>query len=251
MYRVLITFSLIVSSNFFAQQKKNITSTEQKAVITQPYLSEFPLLLPILNDSIPLLIPQKKEGLFGFINQKKEIVIPHKFKNAGFFYEDCNLMNSPNKKVQEFGTNRFASVRLGNVDYRIDMYGNLVYQFKNEDLGKCISTFKTQRYYSYIMNGFYGIIDKNTFKNETDASQFQIYPQYQYLHIMEGDDIHNPMIIATHNDFFGVIDKFNNIIIPFDYQDIKRNFSWKIGRLFEVTKDGKNYYFIDINNQKY
>lgn len=248
MYKILIIFSILLSSSLLSQNKNNVSHKNKfKAPTTKNDLPN----LPVINDSIPLLIPQKKNGLFGFINQKGETVIPHKFKNAGFFYEDCTLLNSPNKEVQQFGSKEFASVRLGEIDYRIDKTGKNIYQFKNEDFGRCPSEFKTQQYYSYIMNGFYGIIDKDTFQNEADYSQFQIYPQYQYLHIMEGDDIQNPMIIATHNDFFGVIDKFNNTIIPFKYQDIKRNFSWKIARLFEVTEDGKNYYFIDSKNQKY
>ena len=68
---------------------------------------------------------------------------------------------------------------------------------------------------------------------------------------MEGDDLKNPMSIATKNNQFGVIDVNNKVIIPFEYSDIKRNFSWKLARLFEVTKDGKNYFYIDVNNNAY
>ncbi|WP_228454012.1 WG repeat-containing protein [Chryseobacterium fistulae] len=101
------------------------------------------------------------------------------------------------------------------------------------------------------MNGFYGIINKSTFVNAYDYKQFQIYPQYQYLHIMEGDDVSNPMIVASQNDLFGVIDIHDNVIIPFEYEDIKRNFSWKLGKMFEVSKDGKSYFYIDSHNQAY
>jgi len=59
------------------------------------------------------------------------------------------------------------------------------------------------------------------------------------------------MIVATYNDKFGVIDVNNKIIIPFEYADIKRNYSWKLGKMFEVTKDDKNYYYIDSYNQSY
>ena len=97
----------------------------------------------------------------------------------------------------------------------------------------------------------YGIIEDSKFENPGDYRQYTIYPQYDYLHILEGDDLKNPMIIASHQNKFGVIDVHNKVIIPFEYSDIKRNFSWKLARLFEVTKDGKNYYYIDINNKGY
>ena len=58
-------------------------------------------------------------------------------------------------------------------------------------------------------------------------------------------------MIATKNDKFGIVDLKNNIIIPFEYADIKRNFSWKLARMFEVTKDGQNYYLIDAQNKSY
>lgn len=59
------------------------------------------------------------------------------------------------------------------------------------------------------------------------------------------------MIIASANNRFGVIDVYNNVVIPFEYTDIKRNYSWKLGRLFEVTKDGSNYFYVDNKNRKY
>ena len=71
------------------------------------------------------------------------------------------------------------------------------------------------------------------------------------MHILEGDDLKHPMIIASLHNRFGIIDIYNRVIVPFEYTDIKRNFSWKLARLFEVTKDGKNYYFVDSNNKAY
>ena len=79
----------------------------------------------------------------------------------------------------------------------------------------------------------------------------QISPQYQLVHVMEGDDIENPMILVVKNDKFGIVDKDNNIIVPIVYADIKRNFSWKLAGLFEVTKDGNNYFFVDAANNRF
>ncbi|MDO4224850.1 MAG: WG repeat-containing protein [Bergeyella zoohelcum] len=204
-----------------------------------------------INKDIPLLIPQKKNGKFGYINQKGEVVIPHTYSNVGFFAEDCNLLHSNNPKVKKFGTAKYSSVRLEGIDYRIDMAGKRVYKFNDTDLVKCPSEYKAQKYHSFIRQGYYGVINKDTFQNEEDYRNYIIYPQYEYLHIMEGNNVENPMIIAVVNNRFGVIDINNKTIIPFEYSDIKRNFSWKLGNLFEVTKDGENYYFVDINNKGY
>jgi hypothetical protein len=46
------------------------------------------------------------------------------------------------------------------------------------------------------------------------------------------------MIVASKNNVFGGGCEWK-VIIPFEYSDIKRNFSWKLGKMFEVSKDGK------------
>ncbi|MGH1520286.1 WG repeat-containing protein [Chryseobacterium sp. JK1] len=208
--------------------------------------------LVIINKDLPLLIPKKKGDDFGYVSQNGKFIIQPEYHIAVFFYEDCNLLNSPNEKVRKFGTADYATVEKNMISYRVDQSGKRVYQFKDADLGKCkFEEYKQQLFQAYILNGFYGIIEKATFVNAADYRQFKIYPQYQYLYIMEGDDVSNPMIVASNNDRFGVIDVNNKIIIPFEYANIKRNFSWKLGRMFEVTKDGKNYYYIDANNKTY
>lgn len=224
-------------------QKKNL---QQKTVVAKSN----PDLVKI-NDSIPTLIPHKNNGKYGFKNQKGKTIIPHQYSNVGFFTEDCNLLNSPNEKVRKYGSKKYASVRINNLDFRIDSSGKRVYLYKNSDLGKCNLPYVTQLFHAYILNNSYGIIEDSKFENPGDYRQFTIYPQYDYLHILEGDDLKNPMIVASKNNNFGVIDVNNKIIIPFEYNDIKRNFSWKLARLFEVTKDGKNYFYIDVNNNAY
>lgn len=197
------------------------------------------------------LIPKKKDGKVGFINQSGKFLIVPEYSNVGFFAEDCNLLLSPNPKVRQYGSADFASVSVGNMDYRIDKKGKKVYTFKQADLAICSPEFKKQRYNAYVQNGFYGLIDNEKFDNPHDYRQFTIYPQYQYLYILEGDDILNPMIIASINNKFGVIDVHQNIIVPFIYGDIKRNFSWKLGGLFEVSENGVDYFFVDVNNRVY
>lgn len=208
--------------------------------------------LPVVNQYLPLLIPKKKDGKFGYVNQKGKFIIQPEYHIAVFFYEDCNLLSSPNEKLRKFGTADYATVEKDEISYRVDKKGNRVYRFKKEDLGKCVhKEYVQQLYQAYVLNGFYGIIEKATFKDPADYRQFQIYPQYEYLFILEGDDVANPMIVASKNNRFGVIDVHNRVIIPFEYSDIKRNFSWKLGKMFDVSKDGKNYYYIDSNNNSY
>jgi len=205
-----------------------------------------------INDSVPELIPRKIEANFGYVNQSGKVIIPAVYKNVGFFTSDCKLLNSPVEALRKYGTEEYASVRtLEGADYRIDRKGKRVYRFKESDLGKCPYEYKAQKYHSYVRSGYYGVIDRNKFENEMDYRQYLIYPQYQYLHIMEGDDLENPMIIAAHKNKFGVIDIHGNTVVPFRYGDIKRNFSWKLARLFEVSYDGKEYFFIDQFNNRY
>ncbi|RNA61243.1 WG repeat-containing protein [Chryseobacterium nematophagum] len=255
MKKSIIVLCVIISGAMFSQMKsgkkggvKNTQKTSAKKMRVSSKLNQE---LVVLNEDVPVLIPKKKGDNFGYINQKGRFIVQPEYHIAVFFAEDCNLLNSPNLSVRKFGTKDYATVEKDLVSYRINKLGKRVYQYKTADIGMCKNEFKQQQYQAYIMNGFYGIINKSTFVNAYDYKQFQIYPQYQYLHIMEGDDVSNPMIVASQNDLFGVIDIHDNVIIPFEYQDIKRNFSWKLGKMFEVSKDGKSYFYIDSHNQTY
>ena len=242
---LLLTFSVaLFAQKEMSSLKTSPSTTTLKNINSTPEVSK-------INDSVTALIPYKKDGNFGFINQRGKIVVPPIYSNVGFFTEDCNLLNSPNSKAKKFGTSDYASVRLNGKDYRINRLGRRVYYFKDEDLGKCQSEFRAQLFHAYIMNYAYGIIEDSKFKNPGDYRDFTIYPQYDYLHILEGDDLKNPMIVASRGNKFGIIDINNKVIVPFEYSDIKRNYSWKLARLFEVTKDGEHYYYIDINNTRY
>lgn len=247
---LLVFVSGLVFSQSKSVKKSSVTNIKKSVVKKKPEPKPNPDLV-VVNKDIPVLIPRKKEGKFGYVNQNSKFVIQPEYHIAVFFAEDCNLLNSPNEKIRKFGTSEYATVEKNMISYRIDHAGKRVYQYKTADLGKCKSEYKKQQYQAYIMSGFYGVIESSKFINPADYRDYKIYPQYQYLHIMEGDDISNPMIIASYNDKFGVIDVNNKVIIPFEYADIKRNFSWKLGKMFEVTKDGKNYYYIDSQNKTY
>ncbi len=256
MKNILNFLCIFISIFIFSQTKsvkkipvKNVGKVAAKKSPAEPKTNPD---LVVIKQDLPVLIPKKKDGKFGYVNQNGKFIIQPEYHIAVFFYEDCNLLNSPNVKVRKFGTKNYATVEKDMISYRVDKTGKRVYQFKEADLGKCkFEEYKQQLYQAYVLNGFYGIIEKATFMNPMDYKQFQIYPQYQYLFIMEGDDVSDPMIVASHNDRFGVIDVHNKVIIPFEYSNIKRNFSWKLGKMFEVTKDGTNYYYVDADNKTY
>lgn len=247
--RVLCVF---ISVSVFSQAKsvkKLPVKNVPKTVSQKPKINPD---LPLINEELPLLIPKKKDGNFGYINQKGKFIVQPEYHIAVFFYEDCNLLNSPNLKLRKFGTSDYATVEKDEISYRIDKKGKRVYQYKQSDLGQCVhKEYIQQLFQAYTMNGFFGIIEKTTFQNPQDYRQFKIYPQYDYLFILEGDDVADPMIVASKNNVFGVIDVKGNVVIPFEYADIKRNFSWKLGKMFEVSKDGKNYYYVDSKNKTY
>lgn len=253
MKKIFKVILMLLSLSFFSQSKvlknNNLNSkkTPSKQIVKQKPESK----LVLINENIPLLIPQRLNGNFGYVNQNGKFIIAPEYHIAMFFAEDCNLLNSPNPNAKKFGTPQFATVEKNNVSYRINHAGKKVYQYKNADLGKCQTEFKKQLFHAYILNGMYGIIEDSKFSNPNDRSHFKIYPKYDYLHILEGDDLSNPMIVASHKNKFGIIDVNNNVVIPFEYADIKRNYSWKLGKMFEVTKDDKNYYYIDSNNKSY
>lgn len=247
MKAIIIFSSIIISSCFFAQKTSTQVGTQHFTTKTTSVVSNTTTTNPIVAKLIPY--KSKTNGKYGYITQNKTIHIPAEYDNVGFFAEDCNLLNSPNLEARKFGTKEYASVRKAGVDYRIDTKGKRVYQYSTADLAPCTLQYKKQKYNAYRQNGFYGIVEAAAFN--PNVQNFVIYPQYEYLHILEGDDIENPMIIACKQNLFGVIDVNGRVIIPFQYSDIKRNYSWKLGKLFEVTKNGTDYYYIDINNKAY
>ncbi len=200
-------------------------------------------------DLIPSLIPQTIDQKSGYIDQNGKIIIKPEYHIAMFFSEDCNLLNSPNKNVRIFGSANYATVEKNLIAYRINKKGKRVYQYKKSDLGQCSQPYEVSRYKAFRLNGIYGLVSKETV-DISGYKDFDIYPQYQMLYVLESDK-ENPMMVAVMNNKFGVVDKQNRIIIPFIYADIKTNLSWKTAHLFEVSSDGKHYFFVDRNNKSY
>lgn len=201
------------------------------------------------DNSIPELIPQTINQKTGYVNQSGKIVIPAEYHIAMFFSEDCNLLNSPNQNAKIYGSADYATVEKNEIAYRIDKKGTRVYKYNSKDLGKCVAPYESPKYKAFVMNGLYGLVSKEKidFRNYKD---FDIYPQYQMLYVLDSDK-ENPMIIAVFDNKFGVINKKNQIVIPFNYEDIKTNMSWKIANMFEVSKDGNQYFYVNKNNRSF
>lgn len=245
--------AVLLFSTAFPQSNRVVSAPEKQFPGTTQFAqmsSSRPDLISLYGD-IPLLIPKKQNGKVGYVNQKGQFIIPAEFYIGMFFSEDCNLLNSPNEKVRKYGTKDYATVEKAQIAYRIDAFGKKVYQYKDSDLGKCKNTYIKQKYGAYKDKYLFGLGDNNLYKNSKVTFKFQIVPQYEMLYVLEGNDLENPMVVAVANNKFGVINKDNKIIIPFEYEDIKLNYSWKLGGMFEVSKDGSNYYYVDIRNKKY
>lgn len=198
---------------------------------------------------VPSFIPKKIQQKFGYVNRLGKTVILPEYDIAMFFSEDCNLLNSPNKKVRIFGSAQYATVEKDSTAYRIDKKGTRVYRYRNADMGICSQSYEMPRYKAFALNGMYGLVSKDSI-DLGGYKDFDIYPQYQMMMVLESDR-ENPMIIAVRNNKFGIVDKHNKIILPFVYSDIKMNLSWITAHLFEVSYDGKNYFYVDEKNKAY
>ena len=254
-FKMTLPAFTLLSLFFNSQSLKNkpLTKSPVKKTAVRNSASDnvSPKDVLMLDMEVPVLIPQKKDGKFGYVNQNGKFIIQPEYHIALFFGEDCNLLYSPNEKAKKFGAKNYATVDKAGISYRINMSGKIVYTYKPADLGVCRAEYKKARFQAYRLNGKYGLIENGRFLNPSDKNQYSIYPSYDFLFVMETDDVANPMIIAANNDKFGIINTKNQIIIPFEYRDIKRNYSWKLGNMFEVTKDDVNYYYIDIHNRSY
>lgn len=201
--------------------------------------------------NVPELIPINRGGLYGYLNSKThKVAIKPKFSSTLFFNEDCNLLNSPNLEVRQYGTADFATAMLHGKTVRIDKTGKVVYTFDKKDFGKCLKPFVAPIYVSYEKEGRYGLAKKDR-AGRLDLNQIYINPIYQYTFVMDSQDKEEPMIIAIQNDKFGVLDKEGKVILPFIYADIRRNLSWREAYLFQVSLDGKHYFYIDRNRHIY
>src|ERR1700750_15137 len=103
MKNILNFLCVFISIFVFSQTKsvkklpvKNVTKTAVKQAPSVPKPN--PDLITIHQD-LPVLIPKKENGKFGYVNQNGKFIIKPEYHIAVFFYEDCNLLNSPHLKA--------------------------------------------------------------------------------------------------------------------------------------------------------
>ena len=86
--------------------------------------------------SYPDLIPILKNGLYGYCDKDKNIIIDPKFELAFFFEKDLSFENIKDPKKKIFGSNAYATVLQNERAVRIDKKGKVVYQFNSEDFNE-------------------------------------------------------------------------------------------------------------------
>ena len=135
MIKNILTLLLLSFTMMLFAQKKTVRKKApvKKNIVKKPTTPKINLDLVKINDSIPALIPFKKEGKSGFVNQKGKVIIAPVYSNVGFFTQDCNLLNSPKTHVRKFGSNQYASFRLNGEVFKFDQQGKRFYRFKDKN----------------------------------------------------------------------------------------------------------------------
>uniref|UniRef100_A0AAU6WRI3 WG repeat-containing protein n=1 Tax=Chryseobacterium endophyticum TaxID=1854762 RepID=A0AAU6WRI3_9FLAO len=89
MKKVVPIVCLLISASVFSQTKavkrvpvKNITRTTAVNTTQKPKAVQ---TLPVIYEELPLLIPKKNNGDFGYVNQKGKFIIQPEYHIAVFF----------------------------------------------------------------------------------------------------------------------------------------------------------------------
>lgn len=86
--------------------------------------------------SYPDLIPILENGLYGYCDKDKNIIIEPQFEWASFFGKDWDFDDIKDPKKKIFGSNAYASVWQNGQKMRIDKKGNVVYRYNPEDFNE-------------------------------------------------------------------------------------------------------------------
>ncbi|SEH95784.1 WG containing repeat-containing protein [Paenimyroides aquimaris] len=90
------------------------------------------------NDGLPYpdLIPILENGLYGYCDKDKNIIIEPQFEGAAFFGEDLDFLDIKVPKKKIFGSSAYATVWQDGQRMRIDKKGNVVYQYNPDDFNE-------------------------------------------------------------------------------------------------------------------
>jgi len=90
------------------------------------------------NDGLPYpdLIPILENGLYGYCDKDKNIIIEPQFEGAAFFGEDLDFLDIKDPKNKIFGSSAYATVWQDRQRMRIDKKGKVVYRYNPDDFNE-------------------------------------------------------------------------------------------------------------------
>lgn len=86
--------------------------------------------------SYPDLIPIVENGLYGYCDKDKKVIIEPQFEGGTFFGEDLDFYDIKDPKKKIFGSSTYATVWQDGQRMRIDTKGNVVYRYNPDDFNE-------------------------------------------------------------------------------------------------------------------
>lgn len=203
-----------------------------------------------------LAVVGNDDDKFGFVNEKGEIVVKLKYDNAYPFTKDgiaivskkenksVTIYYAINDKAEElfsFSSNDYK-------DFGSFVNGYIPVQKNNNEIvlldknGKrhC-SIGKWNGYIPYWLGINDGVIvfkDGNSYGLKNEEGDIVVRAKYDSL--IPIPEINKKYYLATKQDKYGVVDKDDNVIIPFDYTVLRY-----INKDVLIVGEGKNFSFMD------
>ena len=93
-FLTIVCFNVVPITVVKSQKKQSVRKPSVSKNVVQKSVADdvFPNDVVVLDKEVPVLIPQKQGGKFGYVNQSGKFVIQPDYHIALFFGEDCNLI---------------------------------------------------------------------------------------------------------------------------------------------------------------
>lgn len=195
------------------------------------------------------------QDLYGFIDHKGNIVIEPKYERAGDFHDGIVIVGN---KVSDNLINYFAIDTKGNELFKFssgdyDNYGHFSEGFlpvtSDEQIylldkqgNKGIQVGKNDLFAFYrtvVKNGMIIYFDGTSYGIKNTKGEVMIRPKYDNLTVMK-----NGYFIAEKQDLFGIIDKDDKVVIPFEHKIL-----YYINNERYLFGNDKNANIVDANGQ--
>src|SRR5690554_646405 len=181
---------------------------------------------------LPELIPYYCDGLWGFSDRQKNIVIPCKYDKVDFFKNGLAVVHG-NCEMQYIHGDDVACCMVCKKGV-IDTKGNLVVPIKYDN----INGFNKKGISIVSLNGKVGVIDK---------TGKEIVPVIYTTSFLGGKSKYSKLAL---NDKFGLIDKEGNIILPVRYDEVRiaeYGYNYPDWKAIEIGLDGKWGFYNPLN----